>query len=43
MRDAIVSALVRDQAVVVVTHSLAELDRDAAQRLLMDAGEVRKI
>jgi heme exporter protein A len=43
VRDAIVSALVREQAVVVVTHSLEELDRDAAQRLLMDAGEVRKI
>ncbi|HYR93569.1 MAG TPA: heme ABC exporter ATP-binding protein CcmA [Methylomirabilota bacterium] len=43
VRDAIVSAVVREQAVVVVTHSLEELDRDAAQRLLLDDGVVRKI
>jgi heme exporter protein A len=43
VRDAIVSALVREQAVVVVTHSLEELDRDAAQRLLLDDGVVRTI
>jgi heme exporter protein A len=43
VRDAIVSALVRGQAVVLVTHSREELDRDAAQRLMMEAGEVRKV
>ena len=43
VRDAIVSALVRGQAVVLVTHSREELDRDAAQRLQMEAGEVRKV
>jgi heme exporter protein A len=43
VHDAIVSALVRGQAVVLVTHSREELDRDAAQRLMMEAGEVRKI
>lgn len=43
VRDAIVSAVVRGQAVVLVTHSLEELDRDATQRLQMEAGQVRKI
>ena len=43
VHDAIVSALVRGQAVVLVTHSREELDRDAAQRLMMEAGEVRKV
>jgi len=43
VRAAIVSALVRGQAVVLVTHSREDLDRDAAQRFMMEAGEVRKI
>ncbi len=43
VRDAIVSAVVRGQAVVLVTHSREELDRDATQRLQMEAGEVRRI
>ncbi len=43
VRDAIVSALVRGQAVVLVTHAREELDRDATQRLMMDAGEVRQV
>ena len=43
VRDAIVSAVVRGQAVVLVTHAREELDRDATQRLMIDAGEVRAI
>jgi heme exporter protein A len=41
VRDAIAAALARGQAIALVTHSIEDLDRDAAQRLLMDAGEVR--
>jgi heme exporter protein A len=43
VHDAIVSALVRGQAVVLATHSREDLDRDATQRLQMEAGEVRRI
>ncbi len=43
VRDSIVTAIVRGQAVVLVTHGREELDRDATQRLMIDAGEVRSV
>lgn len=41
VRAAIAAAVAREQAVVLVTHLHEELDREATQRLVMDAGEVR--
>ncbi|HEY6960141.1 MAG TPA: heme ABC exporter ATP-binding protein CcmA [Candidatus Limnocylindria bacterium] len=41
VRSAIAAAVSREQAVVLVTHLHEELDREAAQCLVMEAGEVR--
>ena len=43
LRAALMSALARDQTVLLATHFHEELDRDARQRLLMDAGELRAL
>lgn len=41
VRAAIAAAVAREQAIVLVTHLHEELDREATQRLSMDAGTVR--
>lgn len=41
VRAAIAAAVAREQAVVLVTHLHEELDRDAAQRLVLEDGAVR--
>jgi heme exporter protein A len=43
LRAALMSALARDQTVLLATHFHEELDRDAKQRLVLDAGELRAI
>ena len=41
VRAAIASAIVRGQTILLATHFHHELDRDATQRLVLDAGELR--
>jgi heme exporter protein A len=41
LRAALMSALAREQTVLLATHFHEELDRDAKQRLVLDAGELR--
>ena len=43
LRAAIMSALAREQAVLLATHFHEELDRDARQLLVVDAGAVRSL
>jgi heme exporter protein A len=43
LRAALMSALAREQSVLLATHFHEELDRDAKQRLVLDDGELRAL
>ena len=43
LRTALDSALARDQTVLLATHFHEELDREATQRFVLDAGELRLV
>src|SRR5206468_12882580 len=43
LRAALMSALARDQSVLLATHFHEELDRDAKQRFVLGDGELRAI